>query len=70
MDKKITRLNAYLEKKNKRAELLKKIEAIGLKLDAMSKPNYWVELREAKKLEQKQRDFNISSFVKAMVKNQ
>jgi hypothetical protein len=70
MDKKITRLNAYLEKKKKRAELLKKIEAIGLKLDAMSKPNYWVELREAKKLEQKQRDFNISSFVKAMVKNQ
>ena len=70
MNKKVTNLNAYLEKKNKRAELLKKIEAISLKLDAMSKPEYWVELREAKKLEQKQRDFNIKGFVKAMVKNQ
>jgi hypothetical protein len=70
MDKNITNLNAYLEKKHKRAVLLKKIEAISLKLDAMAKPEYWVELREARKLEQKQRDFNISSFVKAMVKNQ
>jgi hypothetical protein len=70
MNKKVTNLNAYLEKKNKRAELLKKIEAISLKLDAMSKPEYWVELKEARKLEQKQRDFNIKGFVKAMVKNQ
>jgi hypothetical protein len=70
MNKNITRLNAYLEKKHKRAELLKKLEAISLKLDAMSKPEYWVELKEARKLEQKQRDFNIKGFVKAMVKNQ
>jgi hypothetical protein len=70
MNKKVTNLNAYLEKKNKRAELLKKIEAISLKLDAMSKPEYWVELKKAKREEQKQRDFNIKGFVKAMVKNQ
>jgi hypothetical protein len=70
MNKKVTNLNAYLEKKNKRAELLKKIEAISLKLDAMAKPEYWVELKKAKREEQKQRDFNIKGFVKAMVKNQ
>jgi len=70
MDTKVKKLRGYLEKKNRDARIMEALNKTSLKLEQMSKPEYWVELREAKKLEQKQRDFNIKGFVKAMVKNQ
>jgi hypothetical protein len=59
MEKKITNLNAFLaakhkiavllETKNKRDELLKRIDAISLKIDAMHTIGYWAELRKKNK---------------------
>ena len=56
MEKKITNLNAFLaakhkiavllETKNKRNELLKRIDAISLKIDAMHTVGYWAELKK------------------------
>lgn len=61
-DKNIERLNAYLNKKHKKAVLMQKLQAVSDKLGEMSDPKYFTR-------KQAERDFDIRAYVSRMTKN-